>query len=226
MKYFEILRVLKKETDNVILFHSGTGKDSIALLEMLYKDFDVKPVFMYLVRGLEYEERYINWAEKKYKLQFIKTPHYALNSFIKTGYLGIKQDKKIGASKISKIDTEIKNKLNIDWSVYGFKKNDGVTRRLMLNGYETGLSHKTKKVYPLMDYTNNNVLKFISDNSLILPFNYGTTKPSSGCDISTPEFLAYLEKKYPSDLKRIFEQFPLAEVTLFKYKSYGKVKTV
>lgn len=226
MRYFEVINYLKKETGEVILFHSGTGKDSIALLEMLHDKFEVKPVFMYLVPDLEYENRYIVWAEKKYKVEFIKTPHYALNSFIKHGYLGIKKDESITLSKISKIDTDIKRKTGINWSVYGFKKVDGITRRIMLNGYENGLSEKTKKAYPLMDYTNGDVLKFISDNTLIPPFSYGTLKPSSGCDISTPEFLAYLGKKYPDDLKKIFTQFPLAEVILFKYKSYGKIKTI
>lgn len=226
MRYFEIINYLKKETDKVILFHSGTGKDSIALLEMLHQSFEVTPVFMYLVKDLEYEERYMNWAEKKYKVQFIKTPHYALNSFIKHGYLGIKKNEQIGASKISKIDKEIKHKTCIEWSVYGFKKNDGITRRLMLNGYKNGLCDKTKKAYPIMDYTNAEVLNFISDNILIPPFNYGTLKPSSGCDISIPEFLSYLEKKYPNDLNKIYNQFPLAEVILFKYKSYGKNKAI
>lgn len=226
MRYFEIINNLKKETDKVILFHSGTGKDSIALLEMLHDKFDVVPVFMYLVPGLEYENRYINWAEKKYKVEFIKTPHYALNSFIKHGYLGIKKDESITLSKISKIDAEIRRKNNVEWSVFGYKKNDALHRRFMLNECKNGLNLKSNKGYPLMDYSNSDILKFISDNTLIPPFSYGTLKPSSGCDVSTPEFLSYLEKKYPDDLKKIFNQFPLAEVILFKYKSYGKNKAI
>jgi hypothetical protein len=47
------------------------------------------------------------------------------------------------------------------------------------------------------------VLQYISSKGLIPPFNYGTSKPSSGCDISTPEFLAYVKDKYPSDFDKI-----------------------
>ncbi len=223
MHFSKIVSELKKETGELILFHSGTGKDSIALLDILSKNFQkVHCVFMYIVKGLDYENRYINWAEKKYpNCTFIQTPHYALYSFIKHGYLGIKKDASFNKMTISRIDTMIRKKIGVQWSVYGFKKVDGITRRVMLNGLE-GIQHNTGKAYPLMDYTNKQVLRYISDNNLIPPFNYGTTKPSSGCDISTPEFLVYLKRKYPGDLKKIFQQFPLAETILFKHENYIK----
>lgn len=213
---------LRKQTDTVILFHSGTGKDSIMMLDLL-KDFKrVVCVFMYIVKGLEYENKYIKWAEKKYpNCEFIQTPHYALYSFIKHGYLGIKKDVSLNKMTIRRIDEKIRLKTGIQWSVYGFKKNDGITRRLMLNPLADSLHHKTQKAYPLMDLKNADVLRYIQDNNLITPFNYGTTKPSSGCDISTPEFLSYIRDKYPDDLKRIYNQFPLAEAVLFKHDNYG-----
>ena len=77
-----------------------------------------------------------------------------------------------------------------------------------------------------MDLKNSDVINYIQDNNLITPFNYGTTKPSSGCDISTPEFLSYLRVKYPNDLKKIFTQFPLAEVNLFKFDNYGQTEAI
>jgi sulfate adenylyltransferase subunit 2 len=227
MFYKEIIDELRTRADTAILFHSGAGKDSIVLCDLLSKRFErVICVFMYLVKDLDYENRYINWAEKIYpNIEFYKTPHFALYSFIKHGYKGIKKNPKIEAMSIAKIDRLIKVKYQIEWSAYGFKKNDGVTRRLMLNGYEKGLCESTKKAYPLMDLKNSDCLAYISDNNLIKPFNYGTPKPSSGCDISTPEFLIYLEQKYPQDLQKIFNTFPMCEADLFKFKTYGKTKT-
>jgi len=226
MFYTEIINNLRKETNEVILFHSATGKDSIMLLDLLSKNFDkVYCVFMYLVKDLDYENRYINWSLKKYSnVEFHQTPHYALYSFIKHGYLGIKKDGKQTKTTIKQIDSRFRIKLNLQYSVYGFKKSDGITRRLMLNTYLNGISN-TKKAYPLMDLKNSDVLNYIKDNNLIMPFNYGTTKPSSGCDISTPEFQDYLRCKYPNDLQKIYNQFPLAQTILFKYDNYGKDKT-
>jgi 3'-phosphoadenosine 5'-phosphosulfate sulfotransferase (PAPS reductase)/FAD synthetase len=224
MHYQSIIKDLRSKTSEVILFHSGTGKDSIVLCDLLSKSFDrVVCVFMYIVKDLAYENRYINWALKTYpNIEFYKTPHFALYSFIKHGYKGIQKDIKIEAMTIAKIDRLVKVKFQIDWSVYGFKKNDAINRRLMLNGYKNGYCENTKKAYPLMDYKNSDCLNYISANNLIKPFNYGTLKPSSGCDISTPEFLIYLENKYPEDLQKVFETFPLCEADLFKYKTYGK----
>jgi 3'-phosphoadenosine 5'-phosphosulfate sulfotransferase (PAPS reductase)/FAD synthetase len=224
MFYDKIINDLKARTDEVVLFHSGTGKDSICLCDLMSKNFKrVVCVFMYIVKDLAYENRYINWAKNRYpNIEFYQTPHYALYSFIKHGYLGIKKDEKIECMTIAKMDRLIRVKFNISWTIYGFKKIDGVTRRVMLNGYKNGICESTKKAYPLMDLKNSEVLNYISDNNLIQPFNYGTTKPSSGCDISTPEFLAYMKNKYPDDLQRIFRVFPFTEAILFKYETYGK----
>lgn len=222
MFYTQIINELKTRTDEVILFHSGTGKDSIMLLDLCSKNFKkVYCVFMYIVKGLEYENKYINWALNNYSnIEFIQTPHYAIYSFIKNGYLGIKKDAAQKKCTIGKIDAEMREKTNVNYSVYGFKKIDGITRRFMLNECAKGINEKSNKSYPLMDLKNREVLNYISDNRLIPPFNYGTSKPSSGCDISTPEFLYYLEQTYPRDLQKIFTQFPMAQAILFKYKEF------
>lgn len=220
MNYQNIIDNLRTKTNSVILFHSGTGKDSIMLCDLLSKKFDsVTCIFMYIVKGLEYENRYINYTEKKYSnVKFIQTPHYCLPSFIKNGYLGIKKDNSIPNTTIAKIDEKYREILSLNYSVYGFKKCDGVTRRLMLNGYKEGISN-TNKAYPLMDLKNKDILAYINYSDLIPPFNYGTLKPSSGCDISTPEFLVYLKNKYPDDLIKIFNQFPFTENILYKFEN-------
>lgn len=182
---------------------------------------------MYIVKDLDYENRYINWALKKYtNVEFIKTPHYAVYSFIKYGYLGIKKDETQTKTLISKIDTKIRKQTGVNWSIYGFKKIDGITRRLMLNSTENGIMYKTQKAYPLMNLKNSDVLNYIKENNLIPPFNYGTLKPSSGCDISTPEFLYYLEQKHPNDLKKVIAQFPHTEIKLFNHKNYTLNETI
>jgi len=194
MFYAEILSNIKDK--NVILFHSATGKDSIALIDMLHKkNTEITPVFMYLVKNLEYENKYIQWAENKYNVTFIQIPHYALLSYIKYGYMGIKKDESVPKLTIAKLDEKIRKKTNIKCSVYGFKKNDGLTRRFMLNDCPTGINEKTNKVYPLMDMSNKDVLMYIADNNLISPFVYNKNKQSSGCDISDPTFLIYMKKK-------------------------------
>jgi 3'-phosphoadenosine 5'-phosphosulfate sulfotransferase (PAPS reductase)/FAD synthetase len=221
MFYKEIINNIKNK--NVILFHSATGKDSIALIDMLHKNnIEITPVFMYLVKNLEYENKYLQWAENKYKVKFIQIPHFALLSYIKVGYMGIKKNESVPKLTIAKLDDKIRKKANINCSVYGFKKNDGLTRRFMLNDCPTGINEKTNKVYPLMDMSNKDVLMYIEDNNLIRPFTYEEGKQSSGCNISDPTFLIYMKKKHPNDLVKIFNQFPHLEAILFRYEHKNK----
>ncbi len=220
MWFTTIDNIKKKGVKEVILFHSTTGKDSIALCDILSKNFDrVLCVFMYIVKGLDYENRYINWAENRYKnISFIQVPHYCLPSYVNSGYLGIKKGK-LEKFPINKIDSLVRKKYNINFSIYGFKKNDGITRRLMLNTYTDGINEKTNKAYPLSDMTNKEVLNYISDNMLITPFKYCEEKPSSGCDISDPRFLKYIKQKYKSDFDKIISVFPMCETILFQYEN-------
>lgn len=220
----QVIAGLPQNIEEVLLFHSGTGKDSIMLLDILTKKYKtVHCVFMYLVKGLEYENKYINWAEKKYKnCIFYQTPHYALYTFIKHGYKGIKKDPTVRKLTIKDIDERYRKIINVEYSVYGFKKIDGITRRFMLNETINGINRKTNKVYPLLDMKNKDVLKYINENNLIPPFNYGTSKPSSGCDISTIDYLLYIRDKYPKDLIKITNQFPMISNDLAKYDMYGK----
>jgi 3'-phosphoadenosine 5'-phosphosulfate sulfotransferase (PAPS reductase)/FAD synthetase len=224
MFYTEIIKKLKDQTDEVILFHSGTGKDSICLCDLMCKNFSrVVCVFMYLVPDLEFENRYIEYAKMRYPgIEFYSTSHFSIYSWIKHGHLGIKKDAKIENMTIAKIDKMVKIKFGIDWSVYGVKKNDGLNRRLMLNGYPDGLCYASQKAYPIMDLKNSEVLNYVKDNDLISPFSYTATRPSSGCDISNPLFLSYLRDRYPDDLQKIFDVFPFCEVILFKHDTYDQ----
>lgn len=216
----KIITSIRKETEEVILFHSGTGKDSILLLHLLCQKFTkVHAIFMYICNDLEYENKYIEWAKNKYpNAVFYKTPHYAVYSFIKTGYLGMKKDESISRKKIKDIDLFYRKETGVNFSIYGFKKIDGITRRFMLNETNNGIHEKTNKAYPLMDMTNSDVISYIREYDLIEPFNYGTSKPSSGCDISTPEFLSYLKNRYPNDLEKIFNVYPKTRLILARYE--------
>jgi hypothetical protein len=222
MKINTIIKNTRELTDSVILFHSATGKDSILLCDILSKNFcNVICCFMYYVKDLEYEHRYIEWAKKTYSnISFIEVPHFAVFSFIKHGYLGIKKEnvKNVRLKDIN--DMVIKN-TGLEYTVFGFKKQDSIDRRIMLNEIPSGIS-TTKKVYPLMDQTNNDVLWHIKSRSLITPFSYNNAKPSSGCDISDPTFLRYIKNKYPSDLIKIYETYPYCESILFRYENKTK----
>lgn len=217
----EIIDDVSKETDSILLFHSLSGKDSIVLLDLCYKKFKrVIVVFMYLVKDLEHIMRYYNYAKAKYpNIEFVQVPHYALFNYIKTGYMGIKQNTKQRQWTLSDITDKLREKLCVEWACYGFKQSDSLNRRLMLRSYTDGkeaINWKTKKFYPLSTYKNKEIMDFILDHRLKNPEVCGTNKQSSGVDIEDIEYQKYLKELYPSDLEKIYKVFPMARIVMLK----------
>lgn len=217
----EIIDDVSKETDSILLFHSLSGKDSIVLLDLCYKKFKrVIVVFMYLVKDLEHIMRYYNYAKAKYpNMEFVQVPHYALFNYIKTGYMGIKQNTKQRQWTLSEITDKLREKLGVEWACYGFKQSDSLNRRLMLRSYTDGkeaINWKTKKFYPLSTYKNKEIMDFILDHRLKNPEVCGTNKQSSGVDIEDVEYQKYLKELFPEDLEKIYKVFPMARIVMLK----------
>jgi sulfate adenylyltransferase subunit 2 len=216
----QILKELQKYTNEVVLFSSAIGKDSIVLLDLLIKNgFKVNPILMYVCKDLTFVNNYVRWAETKYNVKFTIVPAYFLNSWYKTGYLGLEiQD--IPNQTLSQLNKKVCEQLDINWTIFGFKKMDGLNRRIMLN--ELPLSaffYKNYKCYPLADWTNKECLAYIKQNKLITPVVYNTKKPSSDIELTDKLFLFWLEKYYPQDLNKIFNTFPETEALFELYKN-------
>lgn len=225
----EIIDDVSKETDSILLFHSLSGKDSIVLLDLCYMKFKrVVVVFMYLVKDLEHIMRYYNYAKAKYpKIEFVQVPHYALFNYIKTGYMGIKQNTKQRQWTLADITEKLREKLGVEWACYGFKQSDSLNRRLMLRSYTDGkeaINWKTKKFYPLSTYKNKEILDFILDHRLKNPELCGTNKQSSGVDIEDIEYQKYLKELYPADLEKIYKVFPMARIVMLKANNKEELK--
>jgi len=219
-KATEIIQHVASQTDRAILFHSASGKDSIALLELMSPHFqDIVCAFMYTVPGLEHTARYIEWAQRRYSnARFVQMPHYGVYSYIRTGYLGCKCNPRQKLYNLGQLTDITRERTGIDWAFYGFKKSDSLNRRLMLQTYtDEAVNEQTKKVYPLSKYKNTDVLRFIDERGLIKPESYGGKAQSSGCDVNDLNYLLYLRKEYPGDLRKVLEMFPLAERKLFDY---------
>lgn len=223
----QIIEQIAQKTNKVILFHSMSGKDSIALLHLLYPHFDqITCVFMYVVKDLEHITKYMHYINKKYpKARIIQIPHFALFSYIKTGHLGHRQNEKQRLYNLSDLTDNIREKTNIQWAVFGFKQSDSMNRRVMLRTYQDeAINEKNKKVYPLSTYKNNDIIEYIKAEKLITPEKYGNSQ-SSGTDINDLNYLLFLRNNYPNDLKKVINEFPLVERKLYEY-DYETAKTI
>ena len=221
-KALEVICLVSSETDRVILFHSASGKDSIALLNLMAPSFrEIVCVYMYLIKDLSHINRYLNYATSTYpNVRFVQVPHYGLGSYIKTGYMGCKQNPVQKKFTMSDITEGIRQKYGVQWAFFGFKQSDSMNRRIMLRGddYELqAINRKTMKCYPLSAYHNQDVLAYIKRNGLITPECYSKGGQSSGTNITDIDYLLYLRQNYPDDLNRVLSQFPLVERLLFEH---------
>lgn len=223
MTPIEILREIRKETDEIILFHSLSGKDSIYLLDMCSQVFKkVHCVHMYVIEGLEHMEKYLKYFQKAYtNTVWYQTEHFAVTSFKKYGEYGYPETPKLKLESLASIMKKYRKIIGLDWIVLGSKQADGLARRLQLKTYEhQAIDRKNHKVFPLSRLTNKDILNYIKINQCIPPMNFGDKKArSSSTDITSPLYLSWLKRNSPNDLQKIFKVFPETELILFLYES-------
>ena len=214
-----IIEKIAAKSDEVILFHSASGKDSIALLDLVAPHFKrVICVYMYVVKDLRHINRYVRYAEQRYpNATFVQVPHFALYSYKKTGYMGTEKDESVRSVQLNDIVNAVREKFGIEWAFLGFKKSDSMNRRLMLSRYEDeAINEQNKACYPLSSYKNSDILEYIQREGLIRPECYGKGQ-SSGTSIEDLDYLLFLRERYPDDLHKVLTSFPLSERVLFEH---------
>lgn len=212
--------IAKRGVEEVILFHSASGKDSIALLDIIAPHFKkVVCVFMYVVKGMEHINRYTSYAKKKYpNVEFVQVPHFAVFSYRKYGYMGCKIEPVKKLLTMADLTELIREKHKIEWAFFGFKQSDSLNRRCMLRTYEMeAINNKSKKCYPLSHYKNKDILEYISANDLIKPEKYGPKGQSCGQNITDIDYLLYLRVNFPKDLQTLYRTYPECERLLFEH---------
>ncbi|MDV7696283.1 phosphoadenosine phosphosulfate reductase family protein [Chryseobacterium soli] len=210
----EVINTIKERADRVILFYSA-GKDSIALLDMLSKEFkEVVCIFMYFVKDLEHINRFIDYSKKKYQnVTFEEIPHWTLTKIHKYGLFC--QPRNIRQMKFADTINAVKIRTGLQYAFIGEKKADNMARNIKLRQYELEAISTTNNVYPLSKWKDGDVLDYIKRNSLPQPIKYGN-KRSNGVNFDIDVFV-YLRKFYPEDLKKILSAYPLSEKLLIDY---------
>lgn len=226
----EVIDRIAAETDGVILMHSLSGKDSIALLDLLHPRFKrVYCVYMYLIPNMEHIMPYYRYAKRRYPgVEFVQVPHYGWYSYRKYGYMGMECDPKQREWRLSDIIDRVREMSGLDWCCLGFKQSDSLNRRLMLRSYKDGMeaiSWRGRKFYPLSTYKNGDVLRYISENNLKTPENYGGVGQSCGCSVTSYYYLTYLRDNYPDDLRRVYSTFPATRLLIDKYRDEAEGRT-
>ena len=82
---YDPIKTQAKITDSVIVAFSG-GKESIVTLDLCFRYFkNVRAFFMYICPDLSFQERTLEWYEKKYQTEIIRIPHMDVSEFFHYG---------------------------------------------------------------------------------------------------------------------------------------------
>lgn len=210
----ELCHLISTQSDEVALFFSG-GKDSIALLDIMYPYFNkIHLVNMYFVKGLAHVDKYMTAAQIRYKnVCPLYMEHWIVSMLRSVGRYCLPTYERV--LRLSDIDQLVRDLTGVKYTFYGMKKSDSLNRRLMLSGYKNAISEKNK-VYPLSDWSNKEVLAFIKMQRLSPPVTYSSNKRSQGVFFNTDVFL-WLQENYPSDLIKIYKKFPFSRQILFEH---------
>lgn len=136
-KATDCIKKVAAATDKILLFHSATGKDSIAMLDLCAPFFkEIVCVFMYCVPNLQCVNRYIKWSESMYpNAHFIQCPHFNVSSYVKYGYLGCAVNPKQKLLNLADITEMARKKTGIEWAFFGMKEADSLQHRVFLRTY-------------------------------------------------------------------------------------------
>ena len=212
-----ILSEVRKKTENIILFSSVLGKDSTILTHFCSEIFkQVFCVYMYLVKDLEHVKKLQRYYTSRYgNIVFIDLPSYVLSGYLKVGYLGLAKHPKQKIYNLADIDRIARDRTGVSYSIYGMKKSDSMNRRLQLNTYPDGICHESNKVYPLMDFSNKQILSLIDLYRLPKPISFAQGQ-SSGEDVGNGAYLLWLYNNHPADCERTIKAFPGCKIILFE----------
>ena len=206
---------VRRQTASAVVFVSF-GKDSLALLDLLYNRFDrLVCVFMYFVKDLEHVNRYLRYCQKRYpRTEWVQTPHWNL-TYIRRSGMYCEPAPDIKLKKLADVITEVREATGIEWVFLGMKKADSLNRRLMLMQYESSYYTSNGVAYPLAELTNKDVIAYMRMAKLPAPVIYGKGT-SNGIGFNLDCFL-WMRTHCPSDLEKIYAEFPLSRRILFEY---------
>lgn len=214
---FDPVKVQSTISDSVLVGFSG-GKDSAACLDLCFRYFkNVKPYFMYLVPGLEFQERTLAYYEARYKTEFLRVPHFMLSDFLRYGTYRM-PDLDVPMIKTVELYNYLREKSGIYWIAAGERISDSIVRRAMIK-QSSSVDIKRGRFYPIAYWNINHVRSYNKQRRL--PLSLENKAMGHSFRSLMYEDLKDIKKHFPNDYDKIKSMFPLVDVELKREDFYG-----
>ncbi len=218
----ELLRRIRDELGQreIIVGFSG-GKDSLVTLDLCSQVFDrIHGFFLFLIPGLECEERSLRMAETRYGLTIHRLRHPDMSRYMRYSRLRPCQpeveDRIRRNLRWADIEAIMRSRTGADWIAQGHRITDSLQRRAMIQASE-GFMPKERRVYPIWDWAPKAVFAYLRQKRIPIPPMFGSrVHKTSGLAPGNPDCLLWLKEHFPEDYRRVVKVFPGAETLLYR----------
>jgi len=227
------LAVLERARDElgikeIIVWFSG-GKDALATLDLCSQYFKrVVPVFMYTVPGLSFQEKMLQYAERRYGVSVIRMPHWNLPDILNAQVFRLPsaglREAPLRTLKISHHERYLREKTGVEWIASGEKCCDSVQRNALIkvvNGIDPG----RRRIWPIGYWSSRAVFSYLKSRSIPLPAEYRLSNIGRARSFGGrlwAEELMWVRDNFPQDFQRILDFFPLAKGQLVRFEAKQK----
>ena len=215
---FDPIKTQSKVTDSVLVGFSG-GKESVIVTDLCFRYFkNVKLFFMYICPNLSFQERTMEWYEKRYQTEIIRIPHMDVSEFFHYGSFR-PPDESFPIVSINDIYHYLRLQTDIWWIAAGERINDSIVRRAMMKK-SGSIDVQRGRLYPISMWNKREVLDYIKFHNLYL----GADSRKLGFSFKSlwGKELAMLKQHFPDDYQKVIRQYPFAEAGVRRYEQYGK----
>lgn len=224
----ELCQKLASENSTAICSFS-MGKDSIAAAIQMQRYFErVEYVFMYMVPGLEFQERALAYYEDVFGCHIKRMPNPSLYRQLNAlmyqhpGNIDILDELNLYEGDYDEIFAAAKYDYQLPDETFvgvGVRASDSLARRTVVK-QTGGVNLKRKQFFPVFDWNAERLVKEIRQSGIKLPIDYKIWGRSfDGFD---HRFLRPLKDNFPKDFEKIKEFFPLIDLELKRYEKYAR----
>lgn len=207
---YDPVKTMSRVTDSVIVAFSG-GKDSIVTLDICFRFFkNVKPFFMYIVPDLSFQERMLEWYEKKYQTEIMRIPHMDVCEFFHYGSFR-PADYSFPIVSINDIYRYVRLETDIWWIAAGERIDDSIVRRAMMKK-SGSIDEQRGRLYPISAWKKREVMQYIKFHNLYL--SQDSRKLGFSFRSLSGKELLMLKQTFPDDYKKVLHLYPFAEASV------------
>lgn len=169
----------------------------------------VTAYFMYLVKGLEFQEAILRHYERRYGIEVLRVPHFMLSEWLRYGTFRM-PDFDVPIISTKELYDYTRDLCGTWWIACGERISDSIIRRAMIKHSGT-IDNLRGRIYPIAYWRKAEIMYYVRRKHLRLSLE--NTALGFSFRSLMPTDMQKIKDRFPSDYEKIIDAFPLVEVS-------------